>query len=160
MVAHNWLWRREPVTDANVVIVDIDGVVSDASRRQHLLALPDPDWEAFFLAAVDDELIAATVRLVDTIAADHLIVMLSARPLGVQSDTVEWFERHGVRWDLLILREHGGYLDAPAFKQRSTIELREAGLHPVVALDDDPRNVAMFESLDVPCVYVHSGYYH
>ena len=33
------------------------------------------------------------------------------------------------------------------------------GYEPVLAVDDDPRNLAMYRSEGVPTVYLHSGYY-
>lgn len=99
------------------------------------------------------------VELLHALRADRAVTMLSARPMWAQPDTVGWFERHRIRWDLLIMRESPSALDAPSFKARSVGELRSHGLTPSLAFDDDPRNVAMFEAENVPCVYVHSGYY-
>ncbi|HNI35097.1 MAG TPA: hypothetical protein PLV93_06830, partial [Microthrixaceae bacterium] len=71
----------------------------------------------------------------------------------------DWLDRYELRWDLLIMREFGDYMVAPAFKQRSVAELRHAGFDLRLAFEDDPRNVHMFHNQDVPCVYIHSGYY-
>ena len=87
------------------------------------------------------------------------IVMLTARPMRVQPQTLGWLERYGLRWDVLIMREFGDYMVAPAFKHRSVNELRAAGFDLRLAFEDDPRNVHMFHTQDVPCVYIHSGYY-
>ena len=38
-------------------------------------------------------------------------------------------------------------------------QLRRRRLEPVLAFDDDPRNVAAYAQLGVPCVYIHSGYH-
>ena len=38
-------------------------------------------------------------------------------------------------------------------------ELRERGFDVKVAFEDDHRNIEMFRSEGVPCVYIHSGYY-
>lgn len=155
----NWKWRQPPSTPLDTVIVDIDGVLADASHRQHLLAGPVPDWRSFYERGVDDEPVAAMAALLAALRTDRTVAMLSARPMWAQRDTVGWFERHGIRWDLLIMRESPSALDAPSFKARSVGELRSHGLVPSLAFDDDPRNVAMFEAEGVPCVYVHSGYY-
>ena len=45
----NWRWRAEPVRGPAIVF-DMDGVLSDASGRQHYLDGPFRDWEAFFAA--------------------------------------------------------------------------------------------------------------
>ncbi len=86
-------------------------------------------------------------------------MLLTARPVWVQPQTLGWLDRHGLRWDLLIMREFGDYMAARTFKQRSVAELREFGFDLQLAFEDDPRNVAMFHTEGVPCVYIHSGYY-
>ncbi|MFN8050261.1 MAG: hypothetical protein U0Q22_02365 [Acidimicrobiales bacterium] len=155
----NWEWRDGPVDAGPTVIFDLDGVLSDAAGRQHYIEYPFPDWEAFFHACGDDDLISEVARLLEVIDADHRIVMLTARPMRVQPQTLAWLERYDLRWDVLIMREFGDYMVAPAFKQRSVFELRELGFDLRLAFEDDPRNVHMFHSQDVPCVYIHSGYY-
>jgi hypothetical protein len=155
----NWLWRSEPVEPGPSVVFDMDGVLSDASRRQHFIEYPFPDWEAFFHACGDDELIAEVARLLDVIDEDHRIVLLTARPIRVQPQTLAWLERYDLRWDVLIMREYGDYMAARVFKQRTVEELRSRGHDLRLAFEDDPRNVHMFHSQGVPCIYIHSGYY-
>ena len=43
----NWRWRADPVAGPCVVF-DLDGVLSDAVGRQHLIEWPQRDWYAFF----------------------------------------------------------------------------------------------------------------
>jgi hypothetical protein len=86
-------------------------------------------------------------------------VLLTARPIRVQPQTLAWLERYELRWDLLIMRDHGDYSAAREFKQWTVQELRRAGLEPVLAFEDDRRNRDMFHREGVPCVYIHSGYF-
>ncbi len=155
----NWLWRDEPVEPGPAVVFDMDGVLSDASSRQHFIDYPFPDWEAFFHACGDDELIAEVARLLEVIDSDHRVVLLTARPMRVQPQTLGWLARYELRWDALIMREFGDYMAARVYKQRTVHELRERGFDLRLAFEDDPRNVHMFHSMGVPCVYIHSGYY-
>ena len=155
----NWLWRTEPIEPGPAIVFDMDGVLSDAAGRQHFIEYPFPDWESFFEACGDDALIAEVARLLEVISADHRIVMLTARPMRVQPQTLAWLERYGLRWDLLIMREFGDYMAARIFKQRSVSEMRDHGFDLRLAFEDDPRNVAMFHGQNVPCIYIHSGYY-
>lgn len=138
---------------------DIDGVLSDAVGRQHYLEEPGRDWRAFFDACGDDPIIAEVARLLEVLDPAIHIVLLTARPLRVQAQTLGWLERYGVRWDLLVMREQGSGMSARDFKQRTVGELREAGLDLRLAFEDDRRNVDMFHGEGVPCVYLHSGYY-
>jgi len=155
----NWLWREGPLSDGPTVVFDMDGVLSNASTRQHYIDFPYPDWDAFFRACGDDALIDEVARLLDVIDAEHRIVLLTARPMKVQPQTLGWLERYGLRWDALIMREFGDYMAARVFKQRTVHELRGRGFDLRLAFEDDPRNVHMFHSEGVPCVYIHSGYY-
>ena len=87
------------------------------------------------------------------------IVLLTARPIRVQPQTLAWLDRYDLRWDALIMRDRGDYMAARTFKQRTVQELRAVGFDLRLAFEDDPRNVHMFHSEDVPCIYIHSGYY-
>ena len=154
----NWRWRDGPVPPGPAVVFDMDGVLSDASTRQHYLEYPRRDWEAFFHACGDDELIAEVARLLDVLDGGHHVVLLTARPLRVRPQTLAWLERYGLRWDLLIMREHSDWMASALFKERSVDELREYGFDLRLAFEDDRRNVSMFHRQGVPCVYIHSGY--
>ena len=159
MFPFNWEWRDGPVEPGPAIIFDLDGVLSDAAGRQHYIDFPYPDWEAFFHACGDDDLISEVARLLDVIDADHRIVMLAARPMRVQPQTLGWLDRYQLRWDLLIMREHADYMASRHFKDRTVAELRDYGFDLRLAFEDDRRNVDMFHANGIPCVYIHSGYY-
>lgn len=155
----NWWWREAPIDPGSAIVFDLDGVLSDAAGRQHYLERPYRDWEGFFEACGEDDLIAEVARLLDVIDHDHRIVLLTARPIRVQEQTLGWLERYDLRWDLLIMRDVGDYQASRSFKRRTVGELRQAGFDLRLAFEDDRRNVDMFHAEDVPCVYIHSGYY-
>jgi phosphoglycolate phosphatase-like HAD superfamily hydrolase len=155
----NWQWRDKPVEPGPTVVFDMDGVLSDAAGRQHYIEWPEPDWQAFFEACGDDQLIDEVARLLDVIDADHRIVLLTARPLRVRPQTLAWLERYELRWDLLIMRDWGDYDVSREFKRRAVADLRQFGLDLRLAFEDDRRNYLMFHQEGVPCVYIHSGYY-
>jgi hypothetical protein len=140
-------------------VFDLDGVLSDAAGRQHLLDRPYRDWDAFFAACGDDDVIHEVARLLEVIEHDLRIVLLTARPSRVQRQTLAWLERHELRWDLLIMRDWGDYQASRHFKQDTVHELRDRGFDLRLAFEDDRRNVDMFHAEGVPCIYIHSGYY-
>jgi phosphoglycolate phosphatase-like HAD superfamily hydrolase len=155
----NWMWRERPTEPGPAIVFDMDGVLSDAAGRQHYIEYPYRDWEAFFRACGDDDLIDEVARLLEVLDRDHRVILLTARPMRVQPQTLAWLDRYQLRWDLLIMREFGDYMAARSFKLRSVGELRDFGFDLRLAFEDDPRNVAMFHSQGVPCIYIHSGYY-
>ena len=155
----NWRWRDGVVAPGPAVVFDMDGVLADASGRQHLLERPYRDWDAFFEACGEDPLIDDVARLLHVLDADLHVVLLTARPRRVQRQTLAWLAAMDLRWDLLIMRDHGDYGASREFKRRTVDELRSAGIVPQLAFEDDRRNVAMFRAEQIPCIYIHSGYY-
>lgn len=156
---NNWYWRDGRVEAGPTVVFDMDGVLSDATKRQHYIDFPYRDWEAFFEACGDDDLIDEVARMLECLDRDLRIVLLTARPLRVQAQTLGWLRRYGLRWDVLIMRDWGDYMAAARFKQLTVHELRAYGFDLRLAFEDDPRNVHMFHTEGIPCVYIHSGYH-
>ena len=155
----NWRWRDGAVEPGPAIVFDMDGVLSDAAGRQHYLEYPRRDWEGFFQACGDDELIDEVARLLELLDPGHQIVLLTARPMRVQPQTLGWLDRYQLRWDLLVMRDHGDFLASRDFKRDTVGELRTYGFDLRLAFEDDRRNYDMFHDEGVPCVYIHSGYY-
>ena len=137
----------------------MDGVLSDASGRQHHLGQPRRDWTAFFAAVGEDALIAEVARLLELLDAALGVVLLTARPDTVHAQTLDWLERHALRWDLLVMRPAHDFGASSEFKRSVVRSLRAQDFDLRLALEDDRRNVDMFHSEGVPCIYLHSGYY-
>lgn len=152
-------WRDGPLEPGPAVVVDLDGTLSDASGRQHLLDRRPKDWDGFFDACGDDPVLAHVARLLRCLDPDLAVVLLTARPRRVQQATVAWLVRFDIRWDLLVMRADRDFSPSPRAKREAVAALRGVGFDLRLAIDDDPRNVAMFENEGIPCLYVHSGYY-
>ena len=156
----NWCWRTGTPRAGKAVVFDIDGVLSDATSRQHFIEEgKQKDWRAFFDACGEDALIAETARLIQLLEHELTVVLLTGRPVRVRKLTTEWLDRHGLRWDLLVMRDSGDYSKALEFKRRTVAELRDVGFELELAFEDDARNREMFHEEGVPCIYIHSGYY-
>lgn len=155
----NWCWRDGQVEPGETVVFDLDGVLSDATRRQHYLEWPRRDWETFFEECGEDALIAEVARVLECLDDELNVVLLTARPIRVQPQTLGWLKRYELRWDLLVMRDWGDYMAAPSFKRLTVRQLRGYGFDLRLAFEDDQRNVDMFHDEGVPCVYVHSGYH-
>ncbi len=159
-VPSHWRWHGEPCPPGPVVVFDIDGVLSDATARQHFLeGEGKKDWRGFFDACAEDALIEEVARLLDVIDPALGVVLLTGRPVRVQALTLGWLEVHELRWDLLVMRDFGDYSASPELKRRTVADMRGRGYDLRLAFEDDRRNQEMFHAEGVPCVYIHSGYY-
>jgi len=154
---HNWYRRPGAAPAGDIVIFDLDGVLSDASPRQVHLVGGAADWDNFFAAGIHDAPLTAGVALARTIAV--AIVVVSARPAFVHTDTVKWLRSNGVPFDLVITRPNDDQRSSPDFKAAELGALRAAGYNIVLAIDDDPANIEMYQAHGVEALYIHSGYY-
>ena len=158
-VPDHWTWRDGPAEPGSAVVVDIDGVLSDAVSRQHYLEAPRRDWQGFFEACGDDPVIEEVKVLLDLLDPGLRVVLLTARPQRVHQLTEAWLHRYKIHWDLLITRPWGDYDLSREFKQGTVWDLRRAGFELRLAFEDDRRNVEMFRGESITCIYIHSGYY-
>jgi len=158
----NWAWRDVDGATrewGDAVVFDIDGVLSDAAGRQHYIERGKRDWSAFFEACGDDPVIEEVARLLELLESSLAVILLTGRPLRVQPQTLAWLKRYGLRWDLLVMRDRGDYTQVTSFKEQVVADLRARGFNLRLAFEDDPSNHAMYVAADIPCVYIHSGYY-
>ncbi len=154
-----WTWRAGARPPGPAVIFDVDGVLADPSGRQHHLAGLRRDWDAFFAECGEDPIVPEVARLLELLAPELVVVLLTARPERVRATTLDWLESHGLRYDLLIMRHDGDGRPARDLKRAETLQLAAHGYDVRLAVEDDPSNLEMFDSEGVPCLYVHSGYY-
>lgn len=155
----DWTWRVDAVEPADCAIFDMDGVISDASGRQELLAAGNRDWDRFFAAADTDVVSADAAELLRLLGTGLQIVVLTARPVSIRAITVAWLESNQIPYDLLLMRPVHDRGSSRRYKHAALDELRAFGFVPRIAFEDDARNVEMFRAQGVPCVYIHSGYY-
>lgn len=155
----NWTLRPDAPASGPAVVLDLDGVISDATHRQSYLRRSPQDWRGFFLASADDPVIETGRALAGSIDADHAVVILTARPSYTADATAEWLVRNEVRHDLLITRPAGDRRSSPDYKRDEIAVLEAAGFDVELAIDDDIEIVKMYRGAGVFAMYTHSGYY-
>jgi phosphoglycolate phosphatase-like HAD superfamily hydrolase len=120
-----------------IVVFDIDGVLADATHRQHLVQQRPKDWAGFFAAVGDDPVIDAGRKRLLTEAVDHEIVLVSGRPEHTRADTVAWLERNGFGPLQLILRNDNDHRRAAVAKLDLVESLGAPGQITRVIDDDE-----------------------
>lgn len=139
----------DPATRRGLVVFDIDGVLADASHRQHYVAARPKDWDAFFAAVGDDPVIEAGRQRLLAAAAEHEVILVSGRPESTRAATTAWLARHGLGDPPLVLRADGDYRPAPVVKAGLLASLgRRDDIMCVV--DDDASVVKALAALGYP----------
>jgi len=154
-----FIYRDLEPPSGSVLIVDIDGVIADATAHQHYLNGTSQDWENFFEAALNSRVFREGRELVKSLDASKPIFLMTARPSYLLEKTIYWLNQNKIFWDALLMREENDDRSSPEVKLDLLRDLIECGYKPTLALDDDPRNLLMFWEQKIPSIYVHSGYY-
>jgi pyridoxine 5'-phosphate synthase PdxJ len=153
----HWTYRQSDLQPGDAVILDIDGVLADATGRQH--HLEHNDWRGFFEDVDEDPVIAEIGVMAQLLDSSLQVILVTGRPHRVSEKTVSWLTEHNLRWDILVMRDRGNNIGVDKFKRDVLKQLREDGYNVRLAVDDDPKNHAMYVKAGVPCIYIHSGYY-
>ena len=169
-----WCYGTQPI-----VIVDIDSTVSNCDARLHHIQLSctqcnEPweddfsrplvgncivtgqphikskkNWPAYFSEEPNDPPIAGTIRLINLLSQDHLIVFVSGRLISMGNRktgilTEDWLFSHNVPFDRLFLKRGDDHRRAVEHKKDILGFLPKARVAYV--FDDDPSCVEMYQA--------------
>lgn len=120
-------------------VIDIDGVLADVRHRLHHLESSPKDWDGFFAAMGDDQVLPEGRAVVDRLAADHDLVYLTGRPQSTRAATEAWLRRHRLPQARLIMRPARDRRPARQTKPALLRELTADGRLVAIIVDDDPQ---------------------
>ena len=135
-----------------IVIVDLDGTLSDGTHRLHLLPTKDlhltETWSEFNRAAVHDVPIQDTIDIVNGLWVSGFgVVILTGRSDEVEQETYFWLDKHRVKFDYMIMRRAEDNRKDTVIKEEV---LRAIGLeHIKCAFDDSPNVIRHFRGLGI-----------
>jgi hypothetical protein len=122
-----------------IAVFDIDGVLADATHREHFVERRPKDWDAFFAGVGDDALLERGRERLNSLAREHEVVLLSGRPERTRADTEAWLARHDIEVSRLILRRDDDF--RPAADLKAALVAGIGGPHEVVVVVDDDDTV-------------------
>jgi phosphoglycolate phosphatase-like HAD superfamily hydrolase len=89
-----------------LAVFDLDGTLSDAGHRQHLLERRPRAWDAFFAAAPEDPPLTEGVALCLEAAQECEVLYLTGRPERCRKDTVDWLAAQGLPQGRIFMRRN------------------------------------------------------
>ena len=139
----------------NIVIVDLDGTLADGEHRVHHLRKEKRDWDAYYEECHLDEPHPEMVALVNALADDYLIVILTGRREETREVTEEWLDNQEVTYHMLIMRPEGNREDDHKWKLSVG---RLMGFHNIAfVIEDRNRIVEAWRESGVRCIQVADG---
>lgn len=138
--------------EKDTIVVDLDGTLSDCSARQHLVVGKKRDYEAFHARLHEDPVVQWCRAMVWWAHRSGMrVALVTARLKSLEGATRSWLEKHSVDFhDLVLLR--GEDMDVSARELKRDWLVSYGPGRVLFAVDDDPRNAAMFKAEGVPCL--------
>ncbi len=140
-------------------LVDIDGVLADADE---VLQTTCGDWGLFHRQVGKMPLLNnGVLPLMEALLlGGFAVVLVTCRPTSCRAATKRWLESKQVPHTSLLTRPESVKPDRFKESVVETMLTRRIGRFvPVLAIDDNPREVAMYQSYGLPTVYIHSGHW-
>jgi len=94
----------------DLVIVDLDGTLSDPEHRRHLVNGPKGgrDWKQFLELAIEDPVKPFTVSVVQNLHKSGFEVqILSGRNRKYLQDSAAWLDQYEIPYDSIDFPRHG-----------------------------------------------------
>ncbi|MGI9102868.1 MAG: hypothetical protein ACR2IF_10545 [Terriglobales bacterium] len=138
-----------------IVFVDVDGTLADVKHRlHHIRAGKEKNWKAFFEAMDKDTPIASTIAWVQSLAADHEIVIITGRPEHYRARTLAWLKKNGIPFSDLFMRPDGDH--RPDYEMKRDALQRWPKEHIKLVIEDRPPVCEMWLKQGIRCVLVES----
>lgn len=96
-------WSNRPL-----VLVDLDGTLTNPEERLHYVKQGKKNWERFFEEVERDPPVEAVVRWVRELAKEYTVVLVSGRPIDKAGEKTLWWLRHyRIPYEHLFMRRGG-----------------------------------------------------
>lgn len=150
----------------DLVIFDLDGTLSDASHRQHLvdrtkLGFAKPDWRAFYAACGADKPMEHTISVaLALLCAGFELWVFSGRSDEVEAETHRWLTAHDIGgvFTTIRMRPSGNTTPDDVLKMQWYDAMSEKDRDRLMLVfDDRDRMVAAWRDRGVPCFQVAPG---
>lgn len=129
--------------DREIVLVDIDGTLSDGTHREHHLKGEKKDWDSYYSLLSEDSPIDLVVHWVRELYGSYLIIIVSGRPDTYQKETISWLDKHEIPFDYILMRPGNDKRDDTIIKAEMLNILPKEQI--VFAIDDRPKVIRMWK---------------
>jgi len=137
-----------------IVLVDIDHTISNAFNRDHMIG---GEWDEYHAASINDEPVADVVNLLRSLATDYELIGITARPEKWRHLTFNWFIRHGIPIDAILMRPDDCYDPSPKLKMDLALQTYKSLKDNVAFILEDRDDVcAAFREAGITVLQVHA----
>lgn len=142
-----------------IVIFDLDGTLALIEHRRHFVEGKKKNFRRFNAACVDDKPNLPVIEMLNLLAVQgHRIWIFSGRSDEVLNETSDWLHKHGVTYEMLVMRREGDNTPDVELKK---LWLNENCVSPkdliLCVFDDRQCVVDMWRGEGLTCLQVAPG---
>lgn len=142
---------------SKAIMVDIDGTLANIDHRVHFVIQKPKDWKSFYAGIKDDKINQWCLDIIENFEQSHFVILLTGRDESQREATVEWLERQGVYYDILLMRPKGDRREDFVVKP----EIYESRIKPdfevSFVVEDRTNVVKAWRSLGLTCLQCADG---
>lgn len=140
-------------------IFDIDGTLADCSHRLHHITGSKKDYDAFYAACTDDDLIINVAELCLNLSINSRVIYITGRPERIRGETNRWIIKNRLPCPLVYMRRDGDHRPDYVIKQE-IYEREIKDKYDVIGVFEDRQQcVDMWRKLGLTCFQVANGNY-
>lgn len=143
------------------IILDMDGTLVDVSSIRYFVNERDPKfsgkklWNRFHGGAIDCPPIEEAVdEYVKAKSQGWAILIVTARREVWSMATLLWLKENDIEHDELYMRPNRDFRKDYLVKRDILDQIRRDGYEPVLAVDDNPAVISLWEENDIPVVLI------
>lgn len=139
----------------DAVIFDVDGTLCDVSSIRHLVAdgSPNRDFHRFHVESTACPPVQQTVELWEQ-HADKARIVVTARQARYFQHTLWWLLLNGFNPDDMFMRGWNDCRPDSIVKEEILADIRQRGFNPVLAIDDNPSVIEVWERHGIPTITI------
>lgn len=126
----------------SAVIVDVDNTLAKMSNRSPY------EWHR----VGEDDLDEVVADIVQGLSSSHSIIVVSGRDGVCYGETEDWLKRHGIPFDILLMRECNDSRKDTVIKEEIFWESIADNWNVKAVIDDRPQVLRMWRDVGIPLV--------
>lgn len=139
------------------VIFDIDGTLSDPTHRRHHVLTKPKNWAAWNAGMHLDKPNEPIVALSRILRHFYSIVLCTGREEAYRQVTLDWLEKHDIRFDEMHMRPTADYRADDIIKSEMLDRMLAAKCRIQFVVEDRDRLVKMWRSRGLTCLQCTEG---
>lgn len=101
-----------------IAIFDIDGTLSDHSKRLYLVTNGLKEYKHYYDLMCQDEVLQPALNILNQLKKTHRIILLTGRPDNYRKATEMWLVFNSIHYDDLLMRKAGNKEQDYIIKER------------------------------------------